>query len=133
MTTGEMKKRLPKKERLYLRKDLERLFACGQSFIAYPLRVVYRLETVGSETQPGVAIMAGAAKRRVRHAVGRNRIKRLIREAFRLHKHPLAERCALEGLCLHIAFMYVGEGLPTHAAVKKAMNKALNLILPQMP
>lgn len=128
MTTGETKNQLPKRERLYLRKDLERLFASGQSFIAYPLRVIYRLEQV-ADRAPGVAIMASAPKRRVRHAVDRNRIKRLIREAFRTRKQTLAEQCALTGRSLHIGFMFVGNDLPSHMAIEKAMHKALTQIL----
>ena len=65
----------------------------------------------------------------MRHAVDRNRIKRLIREAYRTRKTPLAERCALHGRYLHIGFMYVGNDLPTHAAIEKAMHKAVSQIL----
>ena len=128
MTTGEMKNQLPKRERLYLKRDLERLFASGQSFIAYPLRVVYCSEPA-TDRAPGVAILASAPKRRVRHAVDRNRIKRLIREAYRTRKTSLTERCALHGRCLHIGFMYVGSNLPTHGAIEKAMHKAVSQIL----
>ena len=127
--TGEAKNRLPKGERLYLKKDIERLFATGgQSFIAYPLRVVYRTEEAAVDRAPGVAMMAVAPKRRMRHAVGRNRIKRLIRETFRTQKQPLAEQCIHAGRCLHIAFLFVGDGLPTYVAIEKAMRKALLLI-----
>ena len=128
MTTGETKNQLPKRERLYLKRDLERLFASGQSFIAYPLRVVYRTEEAAVDRAPGVAMMAVAPKRRMRHAVGRNRIKRLIRETFRTQKQSLVEQCVHAGRCLHIAFLFVGDGLPTYVAIEKAMRKALRLI-----
>ena len=73
-------------------------------------------------------MMAVAPKRRMRHAVGRNRIKRLIRETFRTQKQLLVEQCVHAGRCLHIAFLFVGDGLPTYVAIEKAMRKALRLI-----
>ena len=126
---NETQNRFSKEERLYLKKDLERLFASGQSFIAYPLRVVYRSEEATAERAPGVAILTGVPKRRMRRAVRRNRIKRLIRETFRIQKRSLSAHCVLTGRRLHVALMFVGDALPTYAAIEKAMRKALNLIL----
>ncbi len=76
---------LQKSERLCSRKAMEALFATGhQSYSAYPLRAVF-LPTEES----GVRFLVSVSKRFFKRAVRRNRIKRQIREAYRLNKHLL--------------------------------------------
>lgn len=74
----------PNKEKLKSKKSIEQLFTTGQSVSAFPLRLVY-LPTVFHD---GVLIKTGVSvsKRHFKTAVDRNRIKRLMREAYRLHK-----------------------------------------------
>ena len=78
-----MKFTFNKKEKLKSEKLITQLFAEGQSVAVYPLRLVY-LPT----NFDGVKIKAGVSvsKRHFKNAVDRNRIKRLIREAYRLQK-----------------------------------------------
>ncbi len=117
---------LPKTERLYLRDEIERLFALGSSFIAYPLRVVYLLQD-----EPRMArcsIMTGAPKKRFRRAVKRNRVKRLMREAYRHHKHPLEDCLAEHKKYLMLSFGIVSSELPDYATMEAAVCKALSKI-----
>lgn len=75
---------LGKEERLKSRKLIERLYQEGQSVKAFPLRMVY-LQTEHTSNFPaqmGVSV----PKRKFKHAVDRNRIKRLLRESYRLQK-----------------------------------------------
>jgi ribonuclease P protein component len=79
-----MKFTFNKKEKLKGEKLIAQLFAEGQSVAAYPLRLVY-LKTTFEDT---VKVKAGisVSKRNFKNAVNRNRIKRLMREAYRLQK-----------------------------------------------
>ena len=78
---------LRKPERLNRKKIIERMFAGGsRSFSLFPLRVVY-LPVPDLEAQ--AAILVSVSKRRFKRAVKRNRVKRQIREAYRLNKHLL--------------------------------------------
>ncbi len=79
-----MKLTLGKKERLKSRKLIEKLYTEGTSIKVYPLRMVYLQvdHTSKFPVQFGVSV----PKRNFKKAVDRNRIKRLLREAYRLQK-----------------------------------------------
>jgi ribonuclease P protein component len=95
-----------KAERLSHRKQIDSLFNEGLSFNLPPFKVFYLLEE--SRTDAPVKVLMTVSKRKYKRAVDRNRIRRLMRETYRLHKHKLADRfLALSG-CLHIGFIYTG-------------------------
>ncbi|WP_323787482.1 ribonuclease P protein component [Psychroserpens sp.] len=73
-----------KKEKLKSQKLIEQLFSEGKSVSAFPLRMVY----LKTEFEDGVQFKTGVSvsKRNFKNAVDRNRIKRLLREAYRLNK-----------------------------------------------
>ncbi|HCC53303.1 MAG TPA: ribonuclease P protein component [Porphyromonadaceae bacterium] len=122
------RKFFPKSERLYLKKDIDRLFDNGQSFISYPLRIVYLSDTGNTLPASGISVLIGVPKKRIRRAVHRNRIKRMIREAFRLNKNDLSDRCKHNEKHLQIAFMYVCNEVKSYTDTEKAMKKALTII-----
>ncbi len=106
---------LPKEERLCSRKALEELFGGGhRSVTAFPIRAVYMPNAVGT-----VRIMVSVSKRYFKRAVRRNRIKRQLREAYRLQKELLQP---LEA-GLDIAFLWTSdEELPTDKVSQKMKN-----------
>ena len=73
-----------KNEKLKSKKEIEQLFKDGKSLTVYPLRLVYRATTFNDDSllKTGVSV----SKRLHKHAVKRNKIKRLLREAYRHHK-----------------------------------------------
>ena len=73
-----------KKEKLKSQKLIEQLFAEGKSVSAFPLRMVYIRTPLGSEVK--IKACVSVSKRNFKKAVDRNRIKRLLREAYRLNK-----------------------------------------------
>ncbi len=122
------RKSFPKSERLFLEKEIDELFDSGQSFISYPLRIVYLSDTGENSSESGISILVSVPKKRIRHAVKRNRIKRLIRETFRLNKNAIIPHHILNGKHLHIAFMYVCNEVLSYTEIEKAMLKALKNI-----
>ena len=78
---------LKKAERLCGKKAIDALFAGtdSKSLSAYPIRIVFR-----PTEEAGIRILVSVSKKRFRHAVDRNRVKRQLREAYRLNKHILA-------------------------------------------
>lgn len=122
---------LPKRERLHLKKHIDELFAQGKGFVAYPLRVMYQTippseSREGTETAPTARamMMVSVGKRYFRRANKRNRVKRLIREAYRLNKHLWIEHLEREGLYGRIALMFVGKELPEYKDIERAVLKA---------
>lgn len=76
-----------KDEILRKKKLIDRLFAEGSSFFIYPFKVFYLAVPLESPTRAQILISVG--KRAFKHAVDRNRIRRQIREGYRLHKQQL--------------------------------------------
>lgn len=114
----------PKSARLSLKKDIDNLFNNGQSFLSYPLRIVYLSGSEEISPVSGISVLVSVPKKRIKLAVNRNRIKRLIREAFRLNKKETAD-LTKNDKCLHVAFMYVCNDVLPYADIEKAMLKAL--------
>jgi ribonuclease P protein component len=72
-----------KKDKLKSRKQTQFLFAKGQSMNAFPIKLIYTIES----NEPGsLQTGVGAPSRTFRKAVARNRVKRLLREGFRLER-----------------------------------------------
>lgn len=123
-----------RQERLKSRKTIARLFKEGNSFVAYPLRVVWlETETEGEGVREGenvrdeftTQIAISVSKRIFKNAVDRNRLKRRIREAYRLHKHEFYEKLADRTVALMLSFI-AKEDLPfaeIEAGVKKMIRK----------
>jgi ribonuclease P protein component len=108
--------RFPKKEKLKSKKLIEQLFAEGIGVTNYPIRLVY-LKTKyndGSKCKVGVT----ASKRNFKSAVQRNRIKRLLRESYRLNKHLIFNN--IEG-DFAFMFLYLGKELPSQSKITDAM------------
>lgn len=120
----------PNSERLKSRKQIAKVFAEGQSLKAYPLRPCYLVEPYDPATHDAhVQMSASASKRFFKTAVDRNRIKRVIRECYRLEKAALISHCQEQGLYLSIMFLYIGRDMPSSVKTSKSMRKALNKLL----
>jgi ribonuclease P protein component len=118
-----------KAERLCSKKHIEALFAGdNRSLTAYPLRAVY------TETENGkivnsksVSLLISVSKRHFKHAVDRNRAKRLIREAYRLNKGLLLDHIS-EDTQLDLAFIWMSDELCDYAIVETKMKTLLQRI-----
>lgn len=112
-----------KKERLCSKKVIDRLFTEGESFLAFPIKVIYKVTELPDDN---VAVQAGfsVSKRNFKRAVKRNRIKRLMREAYRLNRQKLT--ASMQQQQLAVFFIFIGKELPTFNQLEKAMQKAVN-------
>lgn len=90
-----------------MQRDIEALFSAGShAATAYPLRAVFRRTEAGHG--PAVQVLLSVAKRRLHHAVDRNRAKRQLREAYRLNKYVLLDTLPA-GCHLHLGFIWLAD------------------------
>jgi ribonuclease P protein component len=104
------------KEKLKSKKRIEQLFLEGQSVSAYPLCLVYLQMSFNDNTivKTGVSV----SKHNFKKAVDRNRIKRLLRESYRLNKATY-----FNNITTQYAFMilYIGNDKPTLNQIETRM------------
>ena len=121
---------LHKVERLDKKKIIEKMFAGGsRSFSVFPLRVVY---LPVEELEADASILISFSKRRFKRAVKRNRVKRQIREAYRVNKHELLNILVERKCRLAIAFIYLSDQLVESSIIEDRMRIALVRITEKM-
>ena len=118
----------PLKEHLKSKKVIEQIYANGVSVTSYPLRAIF-IEQPQTEQEPTAAILINVSKKRFRHAVDRNLVKRRIREAYRTSKHTLTDTLQSQGKKIAVAIIYIDNKHNSTAFIKKKMTKLLESIL----
>ena len=118
----------PLKEHLKNKKVIEQVYANGASVTTYPLRAIF-IEQPAEEQEPTAAILINVSKKRFRHAVDRNLVKRRIREAYRTSKHPFIEALENKGKKMAVAIIYIDNRHNSTAFIRKKMGKLLESIL----
>jgi ribonuclease P protein component len=114
------------RERLKSRKSIEQLFREGKSFSLFPFRVLYLVNTSATPSlQTGFTVSSKYFKK----AVDRNRVKRLMREAYRLQKQDLKDRSREQNINLAVFFMYVGKELPEYDLVFSKTGAAMKRLI----
>ncbi|SHI47496.1 ribonuclease P protein component [Pseudozobellia thermophila] len=116
--------KFPKKEKLKSKKVIDRLFAEGKSVTVFPLKLIYLKCELPEEVRAQVGTVA--PKKNIKSAVRRNRIKRLMRESYRLNKHVVFNNS--EGSFAFL-FLYLGKKMPPYTEIESAMTKTLSKFL----
>ena len=96
-----------KEERLTGKSNIDQLFNRGKSFNLFPFRVFYHL--VENADEPVARLLIAIPKKKVHHAVDRNRLRRLVREAYRLNRTAFIANLEMKSVHLHFALIYNGE------------------------
>ena len=119
---------LSKKERIVSNLLIETLFSQGnsESLAAYPIRVIYTQIEQQQDCAP-VQILISVPKKRFKHAVDRNRVKRQVREAYRHHKQLLYNKVE-EGKQLLVAFVWLSDKHMPSSEVEKKIKMLLEKI-----
>lgn len=116
-----------KPEHLCGEKRITALFTEGEAFIAYPMRIVFLIKPK-ADKEP-VSVMVSVPKKRFKRAVKRNRLKRLMREAYRLNKSMITDKINEKQLQIHIAFHYISDEELDFITIDKKMKVALEKLL----
>ncbi len=114
-----------KKEKLCSKLVIEKLFKTGKGFKEYPFRVVYLPLELSDST---AKLLISVPKKKFKRAVARNKIKRMVREAYRLNKPELIENWTAHGKYFALAFVYIGNDIPEYADLTKNMQRILETL-----
>lgn len=106
---------LGKEEKLKSRKSIERLFAEGKSFVHTPIRIVY----IKDDSFPINQVAFSVSKRNFKSAVDRNRIKRLMREAYRLNKYDINSKG------IHFVLIYTSRKIKPYSLIESSIKMIL--------
>jgi ribonuclease P protein component len=124
--TNKKQHTLGKDERLKSRKTIEQLFKQGKSFSIFPLRIVYvQMDDKDTPLKAGFTV----STRHFKKAVDRNRIKRQMKEAYRLQKIELKNQLQQQQKSLAVFFMYTGNELPEYLLISDKIKNALHRLI----
>jgi ribonuclease P protein component len=115
-----MKNTLEKKERLKSKKLIKKLFEDGNAIKKFPLRLIYL--SVGTLSSKSTQVSFSVPKRNFKKAVDRNRIKRLLREAYRQEKNEILDASSLS--CVFM-ITYIGKTEPLFSDIQKTIREVL--------
>ncbi len=115
---------------------MDELFQRGESFLVYPFKVLYLTRSLPVSTsqmprQASVKVGIAVSKKNHRRAVKRNRIKRLIRESYRLNKNLIATLYQQQNIQLIIMFIYVSKEELPFAEIERKLQKSLLRLTPE--
>ena len=114
---------LPKKHRLKGKKLISELFRSGQQIFVFPFKLIYLPLDFSTSDPQGFLFGTSVPKKKFKKAVDRNRIKRLIREAYRLNKPGLHSGQTVNSQDYALMYIYVGNDNPDLKFLIKRIRK----------
>lgn len=116
-----------KEERLCSRQLIDRLYNEGHRLMAFPYSVQWMVVNDSPHaSNPSLCqVLIVAPKRKFRHAVDRNRLRRLTRECYRLRKHSLYSFLEEKGISLIFSMVYIHNEIMTYEQLGHKMDKLL--------
>jgi len=117
-----------KKEKLKSRTELQAIFTTGKSFSVFPIKVFF-VEKDSTDTSVPVHAGVGVSSKHFKKAVDRNRIKRLLREAYRLEKQSLHEAIVTQSKTISVFFLYLDKELPDYTLVREKMKEGIEKLI----
>ncbi|MEY4049900.1 MAG: hypothetical protein RL262_734 [Bacteroidota bacterium] len=126
-----------KSDKLKSRKQTQHLFSTGQAINVFPIRLIYTIEPIATALEMGSASSllqagVGAPSRTFRKAVQRNRVKRLLREAYRLEKPNFINQAVLDHKRVNLFFLYNDANVLTQVEIQAKVKEALAILVTKL-
>lgn len=117
---------LPKRQKLCSETAIDMLFsntvAGTEAALCYPLRGVWRVNGGRRDGEDALRFLVSIPKKRLRHAVDRVKMRRRVREAFRLNQHAYP---SLKSRSIDFGIVYVADRLLPYSSVERAVNRLM--------
>ena len=120
-----------KKERLCNKRTISALYAGAHRFMAFPLSVHW-MAVDHSRTASPLQVVIVAPKKKLRHAVDRNRAKRMMRECYRMRKQKIAETLAHHDRAVAVGINYVHHTIIPFQQMSKQFDKVFDTLSRQL-
>ncbi|MDN3580692.1 ribonuclease P protein component [Mucilaginibacter flavus] len=120
-----------KEERLCNKRLIDKLFHSGSSFLCYPFKASWLYHT--EPQQYPAQVLFSVSKKRYKHAVDRNLVKRCMRESYRLHKQQHLYNLLLNAnQTIVLSIGYIGKEIVPYSMMEKKMLKMLAQLAEQL-
>ncbi len=126
-----LKNTFKKSERLTSKISMEKIFEAGLTIKKFPLILKYSL--VDFEDKQPLKVVISVPKRRIRKAHDRNRIRRQLKEAYRLNRLPLKKSLVEQSKSLALFFIYTGKENPDYAVIEEKIQLLLKELMKVYP
>ena len=122
-----------KQERLCSSKLTDALFSTGHKFLVFPYSVHWMLCPAGT-LPPGIPaqVLIATSKKKFHHAVDRNRVKRLTRECYRLHKPQLYQFLTTHNLTIALALNYIHYEIFDYQKLDHKVDRIIETLIQQI-
>ena len=118
-----------KKERLKNRIEIESLFSEGIRFFEYPFNVIWKLYSNSDST---LKMAVSVPKKKIPNATDRNKIKRLVREAFRKNKTIIQQPLEAKNVKLHLMLVYSQSSIISMSEIEDKISVTLQRLAEQI-
>lgn len=115
-----------KQEKLKSKKQLDNVFKHGKSFTVFPVKVFF---VFADEQDNIIKTGVGVSSRFFKRAVHRNRIKRLLREAYRTEKLPLHTLLNKTDKKLNVFLLFIDKAVPEYSLLKEKMQLCIQRLV----
>jgi len=120
----------PKSERLASHTVIDEIFSTGKELKKFPflLKYIYSTEKQENPTQ----IVISVPKRKAKHAVDRNRLRRQIKEAYRLNKSEFQTYFEKSGTSVVLFLIYTGKEKEEYAFLEEKLKLILKELITKL-
>lgn len=123
------RKQLKREERLRSKKEIGILFRDDESCFVFPFKVLTRIHD--KDNSPSTSLLVSVSKKNFKNATERNRIKRMMREAWRLQKIPLDLLLNSQNKHMDIALIYTAKVMLDSNTIHHKINMIIKRFLNQ--
>ena len=118
-----------KKERLKNKVEIESLFSEGNRFFEYPFNVIWKVDSNSDST---LKMAVSVPKKKIPNATDRNKIKRLVREAFRKNKTIVQQPLEAKDVKLHLMLIYSQSSIMSMSEIEDKISVTLQRLAEQV-